>query len=172
MNLLDVIGELLRIFVDLIPRVSPRPKSTEWLVVDAFGLPPHAAWSRPVIIWPIFDHVEYWPRTEHPIDLSIQSLTTDDGVSVTVNPEAGFRIKDPLVTRPLWGDDYVHLTTMVVRGAVVEAYSSYTWEEARKLPHDKIAEAAIDELDYHGVELSRFCVEEQSAAIPLRHFNN
>lgn len=170
MSLFDVLAQFIQIFVDLIPRFAVRAKSIEWLVVDGFLTGTHIASSRPVLYWPILDHAEYFPKTEHTIDAAIQTMVTADGMTITVNPEFAFRIIDPLVVRENWGSGYVARVAMILRGAVEEFHAGHNWDHIVAMGHDAVVEEVISELREKGIEVTDFCVEERSPTISIRHF--
>lgn len=169
MSLFDVLAQFIQIFVDMIPRFARRPASTEWMIVDSMYWGPHVM-RRPVVYVPIFDHVEYWPNTEQPIDPDIQTLTTKDNLHITVRPGFSFRIIEPLVTRANWGNDYEARVAMAARGVVQYWYSKHTLDELHKSGDDGISEEIEQHLLANGVELAWFCVEEHVATDAVRVF--
>jgi hypothetical protein len=169
MHLFDIIAEVIRIFTDLIPRISRRPWSYEFMIVDSFLFGPHIS-SRPVAFIPILDHVEYWPRHEQPLDADIQTCVTADGVTITVNPEFAYRVIDPLLVRENWGPTYVARICMAVRGAVEEMHAGHNWSHVQSMSHDEIVGDVRAELLEGGVDLSYFCVEERAPSRALRHY--
>ena len=175
MNLLEILGQFLGIFVELIPRFARRPDSTEWLVVDAFLRGPMICRNRPVLYVPVFDSVEYWPRNEEPVNTEMQSLTTSEGESVTVDTGFSYRISDPLKTRSMVAENYVIKAVMITRGEVRELVGRNYFEElscvstdSEEMVHTK---GNIDSLlKEYGLSLTYFCIEDCCLTRNLRHF--
>ena len=161
MNLLDVLGQVLQIFVEIIPRFARRPMSTEYLVLDSmcFGV---SIGKRPVLYIPILDQVEYWPRVENPIDPDIQTITTPTGGTVTVRTGFSYTVINPILTRQCWGDEYEARIAMVCRCKVEWWYSSHDVVQDALERDFTISREIKSDLKYYGVELNWFCVEEQS----------
>ena len=170
MGLLDLLAQLLQIFTDLIPRFSTRPRRNEYMVVDhcLFGVF-IAKYSIPYI--PLIDHIEYYPKTEVPVDSDIQTLVTADGVCVTVNAAFTYQIIDPLVSRSRWGEEYYAANVaMVVRGVIEEIYSRHTWDEVLEIQHSSFIDACKSDLSSYGIELTYFCMEDRSVTRSIRHY--
>lgn len=175
MNLLEILGQFLGIFVELIPRFARRPDSTEWLIVDAFIKGPMICRSRPVLYVPVFDSVEYWPRNEEPVNTEMQSLTTSEGESVTVDTGFSYRITDPLKTRRLVAENYVTKAVMITRGEVRELIGRNSFEDLSFVSEDSEemiqTKANIDSLlNEFGLSLTYFCIEDCCITRNLRHF--
>ena len=175
MNLLDLLAEFLRIFVDLIPRFEQRAWSTHWMVVDSFLIGPHIACRRPVLVWPIMDGVQYWPNTEQTVDLDAQTVTTSDEVTLTVNTQLTYLITDPLAARAAWGDEEAVAERIgaVVRNAVEYVHSGANWEDIRiGMDHDWVIDEVRDYLSDRGVKIPEmgFCIEERAKTRTLRIF--
>ena len=175
MNLLEILGQFIGIFVELIPRFARRPTSTEWLVVDSFLFGVSAAKSRPVLYVPVFDTVEYWPRNEEPVNTEMQSLTTSAGESVTVDTGFSYVISDPLRARSSLADNYVTKAVMVVRGGVRRLVGSHSFEELSEMNDTSEAivnaRASINKsLDHCGLTLTYFCIEDLCLTRNIRHF--
>lgn len=175
MNLLEILGQFLGIFVELIPRFARRPDSTEWLIVDAFIKGPMICRSRPVLYVPVFDSVEYWPRNEEPVNTEMQSLTTSEGESVTVDTGFSYRITDPLKTRRLVAENYVTKAVMITRGEVRDLVGRNSFEDLSFVSEDSEemiqTKANIDSLlNEFGLSLTYFCIEDCCITRNLRHF--
>ena len=55
--------------------------------------------TKPILHMPVTTHVEYWPKCEVPIDTGLQTLTTVDNKTVSVNATLIIKIKDPITLR-------------------------------------------------------------------------
>lgn len=175
MNLLEILGQFLGIFVELIPRFARRPDSTEWLVVDAFLKGPMICKNRPVLYVPVFDSVEYWPRNEEPVNTEMQSLTTSEGESVTVDTGFSYRITDPLKARRLVAENYVTKAVMITRGEVRDLVGRNSFEDLSFVSTDSEEMIQTKEnidrlLNEFGLSLTYFCIEDCCITRNLRHF--
>lgn len=175
MNLLEILGQFIGIFVELIPRFARRPSSTEWLVIDSFLFGVSVAKSRPVLHVPVLDTVEYWPKSEEPVNTEMQSLTTSEGESVTVDSGFSYVIADPLKARSILAENYVTKAVMVTRGSIRDHVCSYSFEELSAMDENSDAIQIVREsinkgLSEYGLKLTYFCIEDLCMTKNIRHF--
>lgn len=176
MNLFfDIVGQFLQIFVNMIPRFATRAPATDWMLVDSFLIGPHLASSRPVIYMPIFDSVEYWPRTEENINTETQSLATADGTVVTIDTGFAYLIEDPLLVRSSLGDGYSTRAAMIVRGRVRELVCAHNFSHLSESHESgeliKSMEADCQSmLEQFGLSMTYFCIEDLCPTRSIRHF--
>lgn len=175
MSFLDILGQFIRIFVDMIPRFASRSPSTDVMVVDSFLIGPHVAKSRPVIYVPILDTVEYWPVTEESVNTDVQSATTGDGVELTIDTGFSYRIIDPLATREWLHESYCTRATMIVRGVVRDTCAGHNFSHlVASMPgsrlHTHICSEISEQLHEYGIELTYFAIEDLARTSNLRHF--
>lgn len=174
-SFLDILGQFVRIFVDMIPRFAARPASTDRLIVDAFLFGPQIALPRPVLYAPIFDTVEYWPITEESVNTEMQSLTTADDIEITTDTGFSYRIIDPLAVRQNLHDAYGVRAVMIVRGAVRDMVNGHTYRHiinsgVGSRLHQMVEEEVGYALEVYGMELTYFCIEDFTRTKSLRHF--
>lgn len=171
MSLLDVLAQLLQVFVDLIPRFATRPDATEVLVVDAMCTGVQVIRNRPVFVWPLLDHTEYWSVIERPVDLDIQSITTADEVSIAVSGEFSYQVFDPLLVRRYWSsEEHDAAILMVVRSAVERHHASYNWSHLQDKEPADVVDEARRYLSGRGVFLTYFSIGERVVAPASRLF--
>jgi len=167
MSLFDLISGLLEPFFALVPRIAHRPQTNEWLVVDRwFGHTKQTV--NPVVYIPALTHVEYLPKNEIPIDCGLQRVTTADDLSVAVNATAVIRIIDPVLCREKAAEGYEELSSIYIRGVVCDLISGHNWSYLGELlEKDRYFDEIHAELDYYGIELVAFQVEDLQQVIPL-----
>ena len=171
----DIVGQFLQIFVNMIPRFATRAPETDWMLVDSFLIGPHLAGSRPVAYMPIFDSVEYWPKTEENINTETQSLTTADGATVTIDTGFAYIIDDPLLLRSTLSDGYPTRAAMIVRGRVRELVCSHNFVQLNESHvQGKLLNSLEDDcqamLEKYGLSLTYFCIEDFCPTRNIRHF--
>ena len=175
MSIFELFGDLVRIFTDLVPRFSSKPRTNEVLVVDRFIFGPEIIRSRPVIYVPILDIVEYWTTAEVSVNAEQQSLETACGQSVTVDVGFSFKIIDHILVRQELSDDYLLRVTMIVRGLVKELVCGHTFNHLCEMgsdspPMTELFNDINNQLDSYGMELCYLCFEDLSISANIRHF--
>jgi regulator of protease activity HflC (stomatin/prohibitin superfamily) len=167
MSLFDLISGLLEPFFDLVPRIAHRPASNEVMVVDRW-LGTVKTQKNPRLYVPALTHIEYYPTHSNPIDCGIQRLTTVDGKSVAVNATCVYRISDPVLLRDVYGSDHEQLIAQAVRSLVCEYVTDHNFSYLPDiLDSDQIWNEIVEHLDYAGVELVEFMVEDLQEVFPL-----
>lgn len=167
MNLLDLFGSFLDPLLSLVPRVSRRPASNEWMVVDGILKGPRESRMLQVHI-PAVTPVDYLPKHQVPIDCGLQRVTTADGVNVAVNATARVEITDPIVCRQLASTDWEEAAAMVIRSQVCEDATGHNWSHLQDLWLEGEGMSEIDyELQEIGMSLVVFRVEDAQEVIPL-----
>lgn len=174
MSLFEILGEAFKVLLDLVPRFAQRPASTEYMVVDGW-LVGAAVYERPVLFVPVLDRVEYYPRTEMPVNSDVQSITSADGESVSVEVGFTFRIYDVLLCREMLGQSYTEKAAMTVRACVRDVVSGHTFYHLASSDIDSRlhvdTEGEINEMfsDY-GMVLDFLCIEEVTTTRNFRHY--
>ena len=169
MSLLDLLAQVIQVFTDLLPRLSRRPLTTEWAVVDVMGLDPFIT-KYPVPFAPVIGMVEFYPSTEIATNPCILSVMTADNRSLTIAPGFAYKIVDPILCRASWGEEYDARIAMLCRGMVSEWFSGHNLNHLQDIDDDQVAEDIEDELVQYGVELSWFRIEECVPARCVRHY--
>lgn len=175
MSLLDILGQFIGIFVELIPRFARRADATETMIVDSFIFGVSIANSRPVLYIPVLDSVEYWPKNEEPVNTEMQSITTSDGHEITIDTGFSYRITDPIKAREMVAENYVTKAVMIVRGAVRDSISCNDLPDLLEMDQDSALVSQIEEsingsLKEYGMTLTYFCIEDLAKTRNLRHF--
>ena len=167
MSLFDLISGLLEPFFALVPRIAHRPQTNEWLVIDRwFGHTKQTV--NPVVFIPALTHVEYLPKNEIPIDCGLQRVTTADDKSVAVNATSVIKITDPVLCRDRAAEGYEELSSIFIRGVVCDLISGHNWSHLSELiERDTYFDEIHAELEYYGIELVSFQVEDLQQVIPL-----
>ncbi len=167
MSLLDLFGAFLEPLLALVPRLSHRPPSNEWMVVDSLLKGPRAS-RWPILHIPAITPVDYLPKHEIPIDCGLQRVTTADGVCVAVNATARVEIWCPIICRDRSAEDWAEAAAMIIRGQVCETATSHNWSHLQDLWLEGEGTAEIDnDLQEIGMNLSVFRVEDAQEVIPL-----
>ena len=167
MNLFELISSLLEPFFALVPRITHRPQTNEWLVIDRwFGHVRQAV--QPQIYIPAVTHIEYIPKHEIPIDCGLQRVTSADDKPVAVNATAVIKIIDPVLCRDRAAQGYEELCSLFIRGVVCDLISGHNWSYLQELlDRDECFNEIHEKLDYYGIELVSFQVEDMQQVIPL-----
>lgn len=168
MSLSEVIASIVQPLFDLLPQIHERPASNEWLVVDRWfgGV---SITKRPVLHIPAFTHCEVYPKAEMPIDTGLQTLTTADRKTVSVNATVILRIEDPTHLRGFTShSDWEVWAAMRVRGCVQEVVTGHNWEHVLERGESFIEELVYSELHAFGIETERLVLEDITEAIPIR----
>lgn len=167
MSLFDLVGSLLEPLFDLVPRLTRRPASNEWMVIDSLLKGPRES-LRPALHVPAFTPVDYLPKHQVPIDCGLQRVTTADGVNVAVNATARVEIVDPIVCRQLTSTDWEEAAAMIIRSQVCETATGHNWSHLQDLWLDG---EGMEEIGYDlqeiGMSLVVFRVEDAQEVIPL-----
>jgi hypothetical protein len=168
-GLSELISSIVQPLFDLLPRITARPATNEYAVVDSwfFGV---KEFTAPRIFLPVMTHIEYYPKAEHPIDTGLQSLTTSCGKSVCVNATAIVKVVDPILLRErVASDSWEHWVSMIIRKHVRAcAISSDGWAEFVESGDQSVEWEVQEELLYAGVELSQIVLEDSTEAFPVR----
>ena len=168
MTFAELLSSLLQPILDLIPRIAPRPKTTEWCLVDRW-LGCVKMTDNPVVFIPTVTHVEYYPLLAHPIDVGLQSLTTADGISVCVNATVIILINDPCLLRSVVDyDSWEELVSMRVRWIVTNVVTGHNWSMTRDTGDDICFEEVEEDLLEIGIDLKRLVFEDLTVARPIR----
>ena len=167
MSLFELLSGFLQPLFDLVPRLSRRPQSNEWLVIDSWLKGPRTS-VLPVLHCPSLTPVQYFPKCEVPIDCGLQRMTTADGSPVGVNATCRVVVIDPLVVREKVGEDWEEAAAMIVRSVVCDLVSSHNLSHLFELMADGAGwEEVNDDLQYIGCELGALCIEDFQQIIPL-----
>lgn len=163
MALLELLSEFLQPLLDLVPRMSHRPASNEFMVYD--GPVNGVSVKRwPVVYFPIVSHVEYYPRNEHPIDCGIQKLTDHENEPVIVNATMRIKIDDPVQLRQKAGSEtWEECIAMIARAAVCDA----VWAHGTEGIHEEVAKVIRWELATLGVDIAKFKIEDTQFVFPI-----
>ncbi len=168
MTLAELFSSILQPVFDLVPRISPRPKATEWCLVDRWFRPIKVT-DHPVLYVPATTHVEYYPCRDHPIDAGLQSLTTADGFSVCVNATVVVEVGDPCELRDTVDfDSWEELVAMRVRGIVTGIVSGHNWSMVLDQGEEICFGDCESDLVRIGVDLKRLVFEDLTVARPIR----
>ena len=175
MQIFDILGEIVRIFFDMVPRFCGRPPNNHVLVVDTFLFGSRIIRCRPVLHVPILDHAELWPTTEQSVNSEMQSLETADGESVTVDVGFSYKIRDHILLRQELGDEYVTRLSMIVRGEVRELINGHNWSSLCDASwdskiHHRFEEDIAGQFDEYGVDLTYLTIEDLTKTANVRHF--
>jgi regulator of protease activity HflC (stomatin/prohibitin superfamily) len=171
MSLSELMTSVLQPIFDLLPRISQRPASNEWGVRDSW-LSGVKHFNGPLLHVPVTTHAEYWPKCEVPIDTGLQTLTTADNKTVSVNATLIIKIEDPVVLRSIceW-EGYEEWIAMKVRGIVQDVICGHNWRDSIERASDFIELDAADQLMYAGIEVLQLVLEDATEVIPLRILN-
>lgn len=175
MSVFELVGEILKVFFDLIPRFMARPTCNYILVVDRFLFGPMTIRWRPVLYVPVLDYLEYWPLTEQSVNSEMQSLETACGESITVDVGFSYKIADHLLLRQELGDEYVTRLSMIVRGSVREVVNGHTFSHLCESGwgtrlHDCLEEEIAEQFASYGVDLTYLTFEDLARSANVRHF--
>ena len=168
--MLDLIAGLLQPFADLLPRVSHRPSSIEWCVVDSWLQGPYST-RKPVVYLPAITPIEYYPNVPFPIDLEVQTLRTADDIEITVNASVMVYIDSPLLMREAIGyDEYVSNIGMECRSVIQEFISGHNFRHGLESfgSLELAVGDALLELTNNGVYLQRLCIEDAARTQAFR----
>lgn len=166
---LDLLGQILQQFLDLMPHIKPRPATTEWSLVDSWPFGVQLV-RRPIVYWPIFDHVETWENTEVPQDPEIQTLTMQCGTGVTVNAAFEYQLIDPIACRSKWGNNYLASMNIKVRSEITGAFMRDDWESVHDIDLDEVMIAIWEKFSEGGIELVSLSIEECASCDSTRHW--
>ena len=167
MGISELVSSLLQPLFDLLPRISPRPASNEYAVVDSwmFGV---KEFTGPRVFVPVFTHVEYYPMADYPVDTGLQRLTTSCEKTVCVNATAIVTVVDPIQLRDRTAhENWEHWCSMIIRKHVRECATNSTWDEFLEDGDSTVYIEASDELLCAGVNLVQIVLEASTVALPL-----
>lgn len=168
--MLSLLSDFLQPWADLVPRLSHRPSTVEWCVVDSAMFGPYVT-RKPVLHCPALTPVEYYPSTPFPIDLEVQTLRTADGHELTINASIMVTINDPLAMREAIGfDEYVNNISMEARAVIQEFVSDHNLEHGLSII-DRLEETLADSLYFlanEGINLNRLCIEDAASTSAFR----
>jgi len=169
MSLSEVLSGVLQPLLDLIPQISPRPASNEFGVIDdLWGKPRLFRGPRPYV--PALTHIEYYPSCEIPIDTGLQSLTSVDGKTVSVNATTILSVRDPVLLRSIAGEEWEEYCSMRIRGIVCEIITGHKWRQSLNQAAEFIEFDSAADLSEVGVEVQQVLLEDCSETIPVRLF--
>lgn len=170
MGLADLIAHFLQFFVDLIPVPAARPWSNIHCVVDAYFFGVHKV-SRPFIYLPILDTVCYIPKHEQTLATEVQTITTADGLTISVESEFTYKISDPMLLREMAGEeDYLSRLTMMVRGEVETLYREHNFSHVLAMGNDSLIDSLSWKLEEYGIEVIDIATQDRSASMAIRHY--
>ncbi len=169
MSLSQLISSVAQPLLDLLPQVHARPASNEWGVVDSVWRAPRT-FRGPLLHIPALTHVEVYPSCEIPIDTGLQSLTSVDGKTVSVNATTILSVRDPILLRSIAGEEWQEYCSMRIRGIVCEIISGHKWSQSVHQAAEFIAFDATDDLYECGIDVHQVLLEDCSEVIPLRLF--
>ena len=171
MSLSELMTSVLQPIFDLLPRLSQRPASNEWGIRDSW-LNGVRHFDGPLFHVPVTTHAEYWPRCEIPIDTGLQTLTTADAKTVSVNATLIIRIDDPVVLRSVCEfEGYQEWIAMKVRGIVQDVICGHNWRDSLQRAAELIEDESASQLMYAGIEVLQLVLEDATEVIPLRILN-
>lgn len=171
MSLPELITSVLQPIFDLFPRLSHRPASNEFGVCDSW-LKGVSQFTSPLFHIPVTTHAEYWPACEIPIDTGLQTLTTADRKTVSVNATCIIKIEDPIVLRSVCEfEGYQEWIAMKVRGIVQDVICGHNWSDSLERASEFIEEESANQLMYAGIEVLQLVLEDATEVIPIRMLN-
>lgn len=161
--MLDLLQEFLQPLLDFVPRVSRRPASNEFCVVD--GVLSVRQTRRPQLHAPVITHVEYYPASEIPLDLEIQTLATGSQAELTINATASVVIEDPISLRAVAGSEsYLGVAAISLRSEIASIVQNVTASELHEMIADGTFQERVSEsLFTHtrgGMSVSGFAIED------------
>ena len=170
MGLFDLLAQFLQFFVDLIPVPAARPWSNSYCVVDSYLIGVHRV-KRPFIYLPILDDVCYIPKHEQTLTTDVQTITTADEHTVTVESEFTYKIVDPILLREMAGsEDYDARLTMMVRGEVETLYREHNFSHVLEMGNESLIENLSWKLEEYGIEVVDIATQDRSISRALRHY--
>lgn len=169
--MIELLTSVFRPLFDLVPRLSRRPATTEWCVVDSWLRSPRIA-TGPVLFCPTLTHVEYYPLTPFPVDLEVQTLQYASGDEVTVNAAVMIAIVDPLVLREALGEDYLSCISMAARSVIQSAVSETDCISSDPDSLHRDISSDLSHLSNNGVVLERLCIEDAAKTSSLRLYGH
>lgn len=171
MVLSELLASTLQPIFDLLPRVSARPASNEWGVCDTW-LQGVKHFTKPILYMPVTAHIEYWPKCEVPIDTGLQTLTTVDSKTVSVNATLIIKIEDPITLRSVADfEGHQEWIAMKVRSIVQDVISGHKWRYSLDRASEFIEKEADEQLLFAGIEVIQLVLEDSTEVIPIRILN-
>ena len=168
MSLSELVSGILQPVFDLMPQVHARPTTTEWGIADSW-LGGVRVFTGPYLHVPATTHCEIYPKVEVPIDTGLQTLTTADGKTVSVNATAIVKIVDPIHLRASVSHaEWEVWLSMRVRGCVQEVVTGHNWQYILDKGEGFIEELVYSELYAFGVEVERVVLEDLAEALTIR----
>ena len=168
MNLLDILGEFLRIFVDLIPRIHPRPASNQTAIIDAWWYGVQVC-KRPVFYVPIMDVAETWDTPNEIVcNPDIQAVSTKDGKTLSVNAAIFFRIDDVIALRSHWGDEYLENIANITRAAIADWHRGRSAADCMSIDCDSVTDGLVGDFRKGGCKVHRVTIDERCHTKTLR----
>lgn len=164
----DLLASFLKPLLNLLPRIYMRPASNECCVVDAWWRKPYLH-RGPILFIPALTHVEYLTAAQVPVDTCLQSLTSADGKSVSVNVTAIVKISDPLLLREsVELEDWTDLASQKVRAVVNEVVTGHNWGDVIERGSDLIFDDSAIDLEEIGIDLLQIVLEDSVVSLPIR----
>ncbi len=168
MSLSELFSGVLQPLFDLLPQIHARPASNEWGVADPWIGEPRM-FTGPYIHIPASTHIEIYTKTEFTIDTGLQSLTTADGKTVSVNATAIIRVVDPLLLRTVSNyHGWAEWCAMHIRACVQDVITGHKWTQSVNQAAEFIEEDSYHPLASAGVELIQLVLEDATECIPIR----
>lgn len=169
MSLSVIIAEVVSAITDLIPRVTHRPASNQWLVLDRWYAKPRTC-TFPAVFIPVLTHAEYYPKAGVFINPDVQTLTTSDGVCCVVNTGAVVSVYDPLALRQYFAEeDWEDGIGLIIRSRVAAHHCERLWSECTE-QEDILEQGLVETLYLYGIDLVSFAVEDRAIVRSYRHF--
>lgn len=169
MSLSVIIAEVVSAITDLIPRVTARPASNQWLVLDSWYSKPRICYF-PALYVPVLTHAEYYPKAGVFINPDVQTLTTADGVTCVVNTGAVVSVDDPILLRNYFAEeDWEEGISLIIRSRVAQHHCERMWDECTE-QEDKLEAELVETLFRYGIALVSFAVEDRAIVRSYRHF--
>lgn len=163
MNILDMLGNFIEPFIQLLPQIARRPTSIEYMVVDCPLGVSERRWPR--LYCPALTQVEYLPRYEYPLDCGIQKLTTGGGDPVIVNATLLISIDNPVQLRTRASGDWENAIALVARAEVCEIVSKA--KSVGDIVSHRVSQKFSDDMADFGLKIARFKVEDVQKVIPV-----
>lgn len=173
--MLDLLHEFLQPLLDFVPRVSRRPQSNEFCVVD--GVFSVRTTRSPQLHAPVITHIEYYPACEIPLDLEIQTLSTGTSVEITINATASVVVEDPIALRAVAGSEsYLGVAAITIRSEIADIVQNVSISELHEMiATGQFAEQVSESLFTHtrgGLSVSRLAIEDFARTSSFRLYGS
>ena len=154
------------------PRIEQRPASTHHGVGDSWGFGVKT-FTRPLLIVPAMTHIEHYPKGEHTLDTGLQTLTTVDKVTVSVNVSIILIVEDPILLRnQVPYDEWETVVSVWVRSLVTDNFTGHHFDFAMDKAIGFINEQAFELLRHYGINVLEVVIEDVARTPAFRLFGN